>query len=152
VRQLTPYLRQHPRAAAAVAVAGVVLVLYLRRMKVSAAVAAKLAAFPAYQRGRFSELLAEFEARSFTVVITSGYRAGENSLHGKWRALDLNVIDAAGKWYKMATPKAEWEATGLPALIRARSMRWGGDFVTPWRGLDGKMHVGYDPVHIDLGY
>lgn len=144
MHELPAYLRQHPRATTAVAVAVVLMVLYLNRpMKLSAAVAAKLAAFPPYQRNRFSELLAAFEAAGFTVVITSGYRAGDKALHGRWRAIDLNVIDnATGKWYKMATPKAEWEATGLPTLIRARSMRWGGDFKT----------TPYDPVHIDLGY
>lgn len=151
MNKLQAYARQHPRATVALAVAVVLLVLYLRRMKVSTEVAAALAGFPPHPRHRFTELLAEFERLGFKVVITSGYRPGDKGLHGRWRAIDLNVIDAAGKWYKMATPKAEWEATGLPALIRARSMRWGGDFTTPY-SHNGTTRPGYDPVHIDLGY
>jgi hypothetical protein len=151
VNKFQTYARQHPRVTVAVAVAVVLLVLYLRRMKVSTEVAAALAAFPPHQRHRFTELFAEFERRGFKVVITSGYRPGEKSLHGKWRAVDFNVVDAAGKWYRMATPKAEWEATGLPVLIRARQMRWGGDFVTPYQH-NGETRPGYDPVHVDLGF
>ncbi|MGI4862445.1 MAG: M15 family metallopeptidase [Janthinobacterium lividum] len=149
MRQLTTALHQHPRTVAAVAVAVVVLALYLRRMKVSAAIAAKLAIFPEPNRSRFSTLIAAFEAQGFTVYITSTYRAGEGSLHGKWRAVDLNVMKG-GKLYTSKTSKAEWEATGLPALAVQLGFRWGGHFVTPWT-FNGVTHPAYDPIHFDLG-
>lgn len=92
-------------------------------------------------QARFLALLHAIERHTGgQVVLTSGHRPNERSYHYFGLALDLNVV-IGGRWYRMATPKPEWEATGVPALIRAAGFRWGGDFRT----------TPYDPVHIDLG-
>ena len=106
-------------------------------------------------QAKFLKLLQDIEKLGYRVELTSSYRPGQNSYHGFGLALDLNIIHlATGQRYGMAvgkTKKADWEATGVPKLIRASGFRWGGDFVTPWLGLDNKMHAAYDPVHVDLG-
>jgi hypothetical protein len=103
-------------------------------------------------QARFLKLLQAIEAAGYRVVLTSSYRPGQDSYHGFGLALDLNIVHiATGKWFKMATDKATWEATGVPALIRAHGFRWGGDFVTRWKDLQGNWHAAYDPVHVDLG-
>lgn len=106
-------------------------------------------------QARFLNLLLAIEAAGYRVELTSSYRLGGNDYHGFGLALDMNIIHiATGQRYGMSvgkTSKADWEATGIPALIRAHGFRWGGDFVTPWTDLNGKQHAAYDPVHVDLG-
>jgi hypothetical protein len=146
---ITAYVRQIPRPVlVSVAVAAVVVVLYLRRMSVSAPVAKALAVYPAGPRARFTALFAAFEARGYKVVITSTVRPGEGR-HGSAHACDVNVLDKHGKQFKMATPKAEWEATGLPALAISMGFRWGGNFTSPYLH-NGVWKPGYDPVHFDF--
>jgi hypothetical protein len=105
-------------------------------------------------QGRFLKLLQDIEAKGFLVDITSSFRAGGNDAHGFGLALDVNLVHAKTKQrYGMhvgKTSKADWEATGIPALIRASGFRWGGDFYTRWKDLQGNWHEAYDPVHIDL--
>ena len=136
-------MRASTALLAAVALGTGLLLLRKQPAPLSAAVARKLAGYPAAARYRFTDLLAAFEAAGYLVEITSTYRAGnQNSQHSKWRAIDLNVVHrATGRRYRSTTPKAEWEATGLPQLAVRRGFRWGGNFrSTP-----------YDPVHFDLG-
>jgi hypothetical protein len=105
-------------------------------------------------QARFLKLLEAIEARGYRVELTSSYRLGGNDYHGFGLALDLNIIHlATGQRYGMSvgkTKKADWEATGVPALIRSMGFRWGGDFTTPWMH-QGVLHAAYDPVHVDLG-
>jgi hypothetical protein len=102
---------------------------------------------------RFLALLQAIEALGYRVLLTSSWRAGGTDPHAYGLALDLNIIHiATGVQYGMKvgrTSKAEWEATGVPALIRRLGFRWGGDFVTPWPDLQGNLHAAYDPVHVD---
>jgi len=106
---------------------------------------------------RWVKLEKDIKAMGWTVVYTSGYRtwveqAALRAQLGKGAALpgysshnygiatDFNLYNPkTGQWLKKATPKATWEATGIPKLIRASGFRWGGDF-----------NGNYDPVHIDL--
>jgi len=105
-------------------------------------------------QARFLGLLKAIEARGYRIMLTSAYRAGMDDPHGYGLALDMNIVHiATGQQYGAKvglTKKEDWEATGIPALIRELGFRWGGDFVTPWLGLDKKMHPGYDPVHVDV--
>jgi len=102
---------------------------------------------------KFLALLLAIEKLGYRVEITSAYRAGGTDAHAYGLALDINLVHVrTGQRYGMNvgfTTKAQWEATGVPALIRAWGYRWGGDFVTPWL-YKGVLHPGYDPVHIDL--
>ena len=155
MNKLQHYVSEHPRAALAVAVAVVVLVVYLRRPMVSAANAAKLAAYPDATRHKFLALVGGMEKLGYTVTITSTYRpeiAGEANIHSLWRAIDLNVTNnATGKVYNSKTSKDEWKATKIPALAASLSFRWGGNFTTPYK-YKGVTYAGYDPIHFDLGY
>jgi hypothetical protein len=103
---------------------------------------------------QFMGLLKAIEARGYRIELTSCYRAGGDDPHGYGLALDLNLVHVAtGQRYGASvglTKKADWEATGIPALIRSMGFRWGGDFVTPWKDLKGNLHIPYDPVHVDF--
>ena len=103
--------------------------------------------------GRFLALFHAIEAAGYQVVITSVWRPSGSDYHYFGLAVDYNLIHlATGQWWRAADKfdKATWEATGVPALIRAHGFRWGGDFVTPWV-YQGVTHPGYDPIHADLG-
>jgi len=148
--KLQHYARQHPRITVAVAVAVVLVVLYLNRPMLSAANAAKLANFPADEHAKFAALIHAFDQAGYDTIITSGYRPGEKGRHSAFRAIDVNVIcRATGKQYMMHTSKAEWQATGLPLLAVQMGFRWGGNFTTPYVH-NGTTYAGYDPVHFDL--
>ena len=155
MNKLQTYARLHPRTAVAVAVAVVVLVLYLRRPMVSAANAAKLAAYPDATRHKFLALIGGMERLGYTVTITSTWRpeiAGEANIHSLWRAIDLNVTNTAtGKVYNSKTSKEEWKATKIPTLAASLDFRWGGNFTTPYK-YKGVTYAAYDPIHFDLGY
>ena len=114
----------------------------------------QLASLHPQARERFVALFHAIEAAGYQVVPTSGYRAGDTlDFHYFGLAQDFNLIElATGKWYRAADKfdKATWEATGVPAIIRAHGFRWGGDFITPWV-YKGVTHPGYDPIHADLG-
>lgn len=105
-------------------------------------------------RQKFRSLITAIERLGYKVVLTSGYRDLEKqaslksdnksnakagfSPHNYGIAIDLNLYKG-GKHYKKATPRKEWEATGVPALAESMGFRWGGKF------------SGYeDNVHFDL--
>ena len=60
------------------------------------------------------------------------------SKHNLGVAIDFSV-KVQGVVYTSAKSKSEWEATGVPAIIKSNGLRWGGDFRT-----------NYDPIHMDL--
>lgn len=106
----------------------------------------------------FREFVKRAQNLGWTVHITSGYRDASkqkeikeqgsnfavrpgNSYHNYGMAIDINLYK--GNWknhIKMASSKAEWEATGVPAIARELGIRWGGDFVGKEKG---------DFVHFD---
>jgi len=153
--KLQHYARQHPRATVAVAVAVVLVVLYLNRPMVSATLSSKLGLYPTHERNHFTSFFAVVEKMGYVVNVTSTWRpsiAGEPAIHSLWRAIDVNLLHVTtGKVYTKSTSKAEWLATGIPQLARSMNMRWGGDFTTPYV-YKGTTYAGYDPIHFDLGY
>ncbi len=110
---------------------------------------------------QFKDKAAEFFARvekekGLKMIATSGLRTfaeqaalkAQNSKnaavglsdHNYGFALDLNVLDKNGKPILLkATPKAEWEKSGIPQIAKSMGMEWGGDYA----GY-------YDPVHFAL--
>lgn len=151
--RLTAYARQVPRPVWwGLAVVAALALLYRRML--SPALEKKLAPYNDSARAKFRNLLAAFEARGYEVLVTSTVRSYDeqfklwkngigskpgNSSHETGKAIDLNVRKG-GILYTSRTPKAEWEATGLPALARTMGFRWGGDFRT----------TPYDAVHFDF--
>lgn len=104
-------------------------------------------------RSRFLSLFQAIEASGYQVVITSVWRLGTDDYHGFGLAVDYNLIRLSdGQWFRAADKfeKATWEATGVPAILRAHGFRWGGDFTTPYK-FQGEWRDGYDPIHADLG-
>lgn len=103
-------------------------------------------------QARFLALFRSIEAKTGgRVILTSGYRptftAGKQpAYHFFGLACDINVVLPSGKQLMMADTKATWEASGVPAIIRAAGFRWGGDFTETEVGA-----VEGDPVHVDLG-
>ena len=109
----------------------------------------QLEVYPLLSRIRFRALFNAIDALGYEVLITSTVRPGSGR-HGTKTAIDYNIIHkVTRKQYFMKTPKAEWEATGVPALIRKMKFRWGGDFKTPYIHK-GITYPGYDPVHTDF--
>ncbi|RSK24186.1 M15 family metallopeptidase [Hymenobacter metallilatus] len=100
-------------------------------------------------RKRFLNLLLRIEARTgWTVVLTSAWRPSDTSLGYHYFGLGLDINATNGNQaLRMASTKAEWEASGIPDIIRAAGFRWGGDFTSPRNGG----LPGYDPVHVDEG-
>lgn len=104
---------------------------------------------------RFAELIKKIEELGYRVVLTSGYRSfGEqlalkkknksnasagSSPHNYGLALDMNIVDSKGIWYKKATSKNKWLKTGVPQLANKLGFRWGGNFKSY-----------HDPVHFDV--
>lgn len=106
----------------------------------------------------FREFVKRAQDKGWTVHITSGYRDASkqkeikeqgsdfavrpgNSYHNYGMAIDINLYK--GNWknhIKMASSKAEWEATGVPAIARELGIRWGGDF----KGKEKGDHVHFD--------
>ena len=88
------------------------------------------------------------------VIITSGYRTFAkqaelkakdsrnatpgHSYHNYGMAIDIN-LEKDGKKLRMASPKNEWLATGVPAIAESMNFVWGGGFPNY-----------HDPVHFDL--
>lgn len=105
-------------------------------------------------QARFLALFKAIEALGYDVIMTSGHRSADTppSYHYFGLAQDVNIIHRRTKQqYGLKagrTSKAEWEATGVPALIRRMGFRWGGDFTMP---VSDHYPHGIDPVHIDLG-
>lgn len=60
------------------------------------------------------------------------------SKHNLGVAIDFSV-KVQGVVYTSAKSKSQWEATGVPAIIKSNGLRWGGDFSS-----------NYDPIHMDL--
>lgn len=101
-------------------------------------------------RNRFRQLINAIQNKGYKVVITSTVRPlNENSRHSKKRAIDLNIIDESGNWYKMDTPKEKWMKTGVPQIAVSMDFRWGGNFTTPWMH-NGILNKAYDPLHFDF--
>lgn len=115
-------------------------------------------------QGIFRQLIYNIEQQTpFTVNCTSSYRtfadqqriktknesydpqrpaaSPGSSYHNYGLALDFTLESRTvnGLHYGFNKTKAEWEATGVPAIGIALNLRWGGNF------------SGYDPVHFDLG-
>ena len=100
-------------------------------------------------RNRFHGLFARIEKETGAkIIITSTHRPNDSGYHYFGLAVDFNIV-VKGVQYFMDTPKAQWEATRVPAIIRALGFRWGGDFTTPYLH-NGVQKPGYDPVHADL--
>lgn len=94
-------------------------------------------------RDQFRNLIHRTEALGYSVIITSGYRTFEqqaalykenpknakpgHSYHNFGLALDINVKGPGGALRK-ASSKADWEASGIPALARSLGFFWGGDY------------------------
>jgi len=88
------------------------------------------------------------------VLITSGYRTFEkqaelhaansknakpgSSYHNYGMAIDINLIKADSR-LKMASPKSEWMATGVPLIAADMDLEWGGNY-----------NNYHDPVHFQL--
>lgn len=109
-------------------------------------------------RSSFSDLIKKIEEMGYEVIITNSFRsrkkqmelqkklkdrpgvkAAKKSKHEYGVALDIN-LKKGDKWWKLSTPKDEWEKTNVPKIARENGFRWGGDF-----------RDNYDPVHFDLG-
>lgn len=60
------------------------------------------------------------------------------SYHNYGMAIDIN-LEKNGKMLKMASPKNEWLASGVPAIMKDMGITWGGGFPNY-----------FDPVHGDL--
>lgn len=155
---ITAYVRQVPRpilVAVAAAVGLLVLIRY-RLMHFDAHTEAELAKLPAANAARFRVLLERARAKGWTALITSGRRtaAQQQALHNagvhgapapaptdvhmNGRALDLN-FEKDGFHLTSRSSKAEWVASGIPAIMLDLGMRWGGLFRI------------VDVVHADLG-
>lgn len=95
---------------------------------------------------KFRALIAAIEATGWDVIITSGFRTlnlmgyANGDYHNFGLALDVNLVKGTN-WLRSTSSKADWEASGAPALAKSLGFRWGGDFVS----------TGFDPVHFDLG-
>jgi len=105
-------------------------------------------------RQHFINFIKEIEARGYRVIVTDSTRTkAQQAAHHKTdprnpasggthinkTALDINIITPSGTQLKKSTPKAIWEATGIPQLAKNKyGMRWGGDFKTY-----------HDPIHFD---
>ncbi len=112
---------------------------------------------------KFQSVAAQFFARvekelGLRMFATSGYRtfaeqaaqkaanasnaSAGTSAHNYGLAVDVNVIDPkTGKNILMkASPKANWEKSGIPALAKSMGMIWGGDDFSGY----------YDPVHFAI--
>lgn len=64
------------------------------------------------------------------------------SKHNHGTAADFNVYIGSktyGSFKRQGTTKDEWIASGVPAIIRANGLRWGGDWDS-----------NYDPIHMDI--
>jgi len=83
------------------------------------------------------------DTTDWTIYITSAYRtfleqynlwkAGKTStkagysLHNYGAAIDINAFTGS-KWLKMASSKADWEASKIPAIALKHGLGWGGNF------------------------
>ena len=65
-----------------------------------------------------------------------------SSKHNHGTAADFNVYIGSksyGSYKVTGATKDQWNASGIPAIIRANGLRWGGDFQS-----------NYDPIHMDI--
>jgi len=103
----------------------------------------------------FARFISDVEKMGYEFIITSGYRSFEKqaqlkaqnpsnatpglSTHNYGIAID-GVLYKDNRYWRKATSKKEWEATGVPKLARdVYKMRWGGDFTNY-----------HDPIHFDM--
>jgi hypothetical protein len=64
------------------------------------------------------------------------------SKHNHGTAADFNVYIGSksyGSFRATGATKEQWEGSGIPAIIKANGLRWGGDF-----------RSNYDPIHMDI--
>ncbi len=110
---------------------------------------------PLGSRFRFRAFLFAVRALGYNIIVTSGLRTAAeqnalhklnpknakagNSTHERGLALDLNLVKG-GLWLKKASPREEWEKTGVPALAAFFGISWGGSAFPNY----------YDPVHFEL--
>jgi|GEM_PF-1803875 hypothetical protein len=104
----------------------------------------------------FRRFIAGVERLGYKVIVTTSYRTFAEQLrlkkenpknatpglshHNYGMAIDINLLKGI-KWWKKATPKAEWEATGVPQLARSMGLQWGGDYADY-----------HDPIHFNVKY
>lgn len=105
----------------------------------------------------FTKFLILAKEKGYQPIITTGYRDyayqaklyAENnnnaapgySLHEFGLVIDV-MFEKDAVTYRKSTPsKAEWEATGIPALAKSLGLTWGGDFIS---------YEGGDRVHFAL--
>jgi hypothetical protein len=97
-------------------------------------------------RDKFAKFFADVERKlGLQMIATSGTRTDEEqallnkenpanakaglSDHNYGFALDINVLDKSGKVIlRKASPKAEWEKSGVIAIAKQHGINWGGDF------------------------
>ena len=155
---LTAYARQIPRSVlvAVAAAVGLLLIIRYRLMHFDAATEAALAKFPEANRAKFRALLERIRSKGWTPIVTSGVRTvaqqqylhdhhiggapapAPNDVHINGRAMDLN-FEKDGFQLSTHRSRAEWVASGIPAIMLDMGFRWGGQF----RAVD--------VVHVDLG-
>lgn len=103
-------------------------------------------------REKFARFITEVEKLGYKVIITSSYRSfaeqdklhRENSQNAKpgysehnyGFAIDINAQKGFTILHK-SSPKAEWEASGIPKLAESLGLNWGGSSYRTY----------YDPVH-----
>ena len=67
------------------------------------------------------------------------------SYHQTGMAIDFNpYFENGGNLHSTNNSKQEWINSGIVAIAKSLSLRWGGDFASPG-------NPGYDPVHVDFG-
>lgn len=64
-------------------------------------------------------------------------KAGTSN-HNFGTALDFSVV-IGGTTYDKSVSKENWEASGVPSIIKQHGLNWGGDFSS-----------NYDPIHMDI--
>jgi hypothetical protein len=110
---------------------------------------------PVLSRFRFRAFLYACRALGYNPIVTSGLRTtaqqarlvainpknakAGTSTHEKGIAIDLNFVKGAIH-LKKASPKADWDKTGIPALALFFGVKWGGTAFANY----------YDPVHFEL--
>ena len=94
---------------------------------------------------RQADLYAEYKRKKDLGLKTLPAAKAGYSNHNYGIALDFNPILPDGKMLNSSgRTKAEWEASGVPAIVRSMNLRWGGD----WGDYYG--HEQYDPIHLDF--
>lgn len=111
----------------------------------------------------FATFIDRIKKLGYDVIITSSYRtfqkqaqlkkenasnaAPGRSYHNYGCAIDIN-LEKDGKFWKKATPKEEWNKTGVPALAKSLNLLWGGTYIN----YRDAVHFEYKIASIDTLY